>query len=471
MKRLGMRATAAVLIAAGVLALGGCEEPATFRQHRIIDPAPSTQGGEAAGESAPKNDAKNQPVEITDSSTLNNYLAYAALNNPALEAAFERWKAAMAAIPQARSLADPQFTFQYFIVPQAMRDGDWRFTYELTQAFPWFGKLQLQGDMADKEAQAAFARYEQQRLNLFASVKAAYYEYQYLTRAVAITQENLQTLGSIEAIARSRYETSGGNQADVIRSQVELGKLENELASMKDMLVPIGARLNAALGRAADAPLPKTLPAGAEVEAAPDEAQLLAWTAKASPDLQALAFDIDKQRTGIDLARTSYFPDFMLGVELDQMTQAPGFTSTPPNPIAVMASLNIPIWWEKYAAAVRQANANYAAAVGQRKDRLNSLASEIKMEAFNFRNAARKAALYRDVLVPKATTSLKSTQASYQTGASGFTDFVETQRTLLEFQLSQERAISDRQQALARLEALVGRSAATTTHPATKPAG
>ena len=52
---------------------------------------------------------------ITDASLLDDYLAYGALNNPELEAAFNRWKAALEAVPQARSLPDPKFNYGYFI--------------------------------------------------------------------------------------------------------------------------------------------------------------------------------------------------------------------------------------------------------------------------------------------------------------------------------------------------------------------
>jgi outer membrane protein TolC len=52
---------------------------------------------------------------LHESATLNDYLAYAALNNPGLEAAFNRWRAALERVPQEKSLPDPRFTYRYFI--------------------------------------------------------------------------------------------------------------------------------------------------------------------------------------------------------------------------------------------------------------------------------------------------------------------------------------------------------------------
>jgi len=147
-----------------------------------------------------------------------------------------------------------------------------------------------------------------------------------------------------------------------------------------------------------------------------------------------------------------------VGFEIDQMSRGSGMTNDEMNPpLALMVSLNIPIWWEKYAAGVREAKARYWAAQRDKTEKANSLGADLKMAAYNCRNAQRKIALYRDTLLPKARQSLKSIQVEYQTGKASFTDLIDAQRILLEFQLSHERALADRQQALAEMEMIVGR--------------
>jgi len=49
-------------------------------------------------------------VEITENSTLHDLLAAAALDNPGLMAAFERWQAALARVPQVKALPNPQIS-------------------------------------------------------------------------------------------------------------------------------------------------------------------------------------------------------------------------------------------------------------------------------------------------------------------------------------------------------------------------
>ncbi len=53
--------------------------------------------------------------DLMERSELSDYLAYAALNNPGLKAAFEHWRAAIEEVPQAKSLPDPKITYGNFI--------------------------------------------------------------------------------------------------------------------------------------------------------------------------------------------------------------------------------------------------------------------------------------------------------------------------------------------------------------------
>ena len=60
----------------------------------------------ASFSSADQNAIKNT-FEISENSGLEDYLTYAALNNPGLKASFHRWKAALERIVQANTLPDP----------------------------------------------------------------------------------------------------------------------------------------------------------------------------------------------------------------------------------------------------------------------------------------------------------------------------------------------------------------------------
>lgn len=62
--------------------------------------------------------AGGKPVlpNLTSDSALADYVRFAVLNHPQVEATYDEWQASVAAIAPARALPDPQFTFQADIV-------------------------------------------------------------------------------------------------------------------------------------------------------------------------------------------------------------------------------------------------------------------------------------------------------------------------------------------------------------------
>jgi outer membrane protein, heavy metal efflux system len=439
------------------LLLSGCESQAG-KSETLLSAGGQTHPSDYTMET-PKSQAAASLPNLGEQSTLSDYLSYAALNNPGLKAAFNRWKAALERIPQVKSLPDPKFNYKYFIEQVETRVGAQREAFGVSQMFPWFGRLELRGDAAAQAADAARQRYEAVKLKLFYQVKDAYYEYYYLWRAIGIVKENVELVKNFESVARTRYEVAAAKHPDVIRAQVELGKLEDRLKTLEDLRGPIVARLDAALNRPAEAPLP--WPKQIVEESTPlTDQQILDRMAKSNPELAALDFEIAKSRTQIDLAKKDYYPDIMLG--LDYIDTANSTSAVRPkgsgeDPIIAMFSINLPIWREKLDAGVREAEHQYYAAVQDKTEKLNALDSQLKLTLYSYRDGERKIDLYRDTLLPKAIESVKATEASFRAGNSTFLDLIDSERVMLEFELAYQRALSNKAQRLAEVEMLVGR--------------
>lgn len=441
-------------LAGVVVFLAGCAsrgEREAFLRYRAVSREASPAVGDLQG-----NDGL---PELTEGSGLTDYLAYAALNNPGLEAAFNRWKAALERVPQVRSLPDPRFTYRYFIREVETRVGPQRQSFELAQKFPWFGKLALRGGIALEAANAARQRYEAEKLTLFYRVQDTYFEYIYWSRAVDITRENRDLVKHFEQVAETRYKTATGKHPDVIRAQVELGMLEDRLRTLMDLREPIVARLNAALNRPVETalPVPEGIPQE-KLEAT--DAQILQWLRQNNPELKALAHDIAGEEQRIALARKEYFPDVTLGVnyvDTDEALRA-GTRDSSKDPVVAMVSVNLPIWYEKLRAGVREAQARHRAAAKKKDDRANQLDAQVKLVLYHVRDAQRKVDLYRNALIPKATQSVKASEAGFRAGKVGFLDLIDAERILLDFQLSLERAVANQAQRMAELEMFVGRA-------------
>lgn len=388
-------------------------------------------------------------------------IAHAEAHNPALAAARHRWQAAAARVPQADALPEPQLGLG-LVFDQVDADSEYMGErYSVSQALPWFGKRGLRADVASSAAGAAEQRYQALRLALSERVTAAWFDYAWTRQAVATARENRDLLVRLEGVARALYRSGSGNQADVTRAQVELGRMDDRLRSLLDALGPAAARLNALLGRPTHARLPEPpAPAAHGAPALPersDEAWLQAALA-ANPELGAAQREIERETHAVALARKDYYPDIRLGLEYGRNSagRLAAIDGGGTDMLVGMISVNLPIRQRRYDAAVSEAEARLQAAGRDARSRELALEAELKAALFDYRDGARKLQLYGGTLVPRARHALEATEAAYRAGKVGFIELIDSQRTLLEFELARERAAADQAAAAARVSALAG---------------
>jgi cobalt-zinc-cadmium efflux system outer membrane protein len=401
--------------------------------------------------------AQPAPADANTPQTLQEYLRYAALHNAGLKAAFEEWKAAVEQIPQAKALPDPRFTYSYFIEAVETRVGPQRQRLSLLQVFPWFGKIEARTDAAAAAAQAAERRYEARKLQLFFEVKDAFYEYAYLAKAIRIAGENLELMRRFEEVARTKHITAAASHPDVVRAQIEVVRLQNDLVAVEELRTPTMARLNAVLNRPAEAPLPwpREEPGG---PAKVDRQALIAALKARNPKLQAMSFDIERRQREVDVAKRNFYPDLGLGFDWIDTGPArmPGVRDSGEDAAMVTLSLNLPIWRSSYRAAELQARATARRAQHERKDMENDLVARTERAVYEVENDGRQVVLYGDVLVPKAQELIGTSEAAYLAGTVDFLRLIDAEQTLLQFRLQRERFWASQQQRLAELEMLAG---------------
>ncbi|UCC98648.1 MAG: TolC family protein [Phycisphaerales bacterium] len=398
-----------------------------------------------------------QPTDANDPLTLKDYLNSAALNNAGLKAAFEQWKMTLEQVPQAKSLPDPKFTYGYFIEEVETRVGPQRSKVEIMQMFPWFGEIEARTDAAGAAARAARQRYEAEKLKLFFEVKDAFYEYAYLAEAIEIGRQNLELVEHFEEVARTKYIAAAASHPDVIRAQVELAKLEDQLKTLEQLRTPIVARLNAVLNRQSLDMLP--WPRAEKFQTPKVARQKVVELLRAqNPELRALDFELEAARSRVELAKKKFWPDVGVGVGWTDTDGAmnPGVRDSGKDPIILMFTMNLPIWRGSYRAAELQAKAELMKTAHQKTETENTIVARAERALYDFEDSNRKATLYGDVLVPKAEELLEASETAYRAGTIDFLSLINAQQKLLEFQLRYERAVADNQQGLARLEMLVG---------------
>jgi outer membrane protein TolC len=334
-----------------------------------------------------------------------------------------------------------------------------RYQFGVSQRVPWPGKLLAASDVSLERADAERARFDGAQLRLVADVSMAYAALHYLGRNLQVTRDTLALLQHWESVAQGQLQAGRrGAQRDVIRAQVELGRLEDQVQSLENARLPLRAKLNGLLNQPPGArlPTPTTLP---EPELRVSDAEVMELARRESPALRALDHETGARQRGVDLANQSYLPDFSVGAMISGVSSSRfgrGVPNSGDDPIAATLGIELPIWFGRYGASVSEAKARLQAAESDRRSAENDLMADIATALFTFRDAERKVRLYRDSLLAKARQALEATAAAYEAGQGSFLDVLDSERKLIEFELAHERARADRVAAMSRLEALVG---------------
>ncbi|HMQ21571.1 MAG TPA: TolC family protein, partial [Planctomycetota bacterium] len=378
-----------------------------------------------------------------------------------LRSRYHQWRAALERIAQVTTLPDPVFTFAQFVEEVQTRTGPQERRYGLSQTFPWFGKLDLRGRVASLEAEELWQGVQSTRLEVTRDIAVAYYEYGYLSQALRITRESLDLLQQLDPVVQRRIASGTAGQEDLLRLQVEVGKLSNELASFESVQASLSSRLASAMSW----PEPEALPLpelrepgpsplaadGQSVDALVDRATTL------NPRLVRLRESIRKNERARELAGLARWPDATLG--LDYFETGSALTPTlgsGDDPVALRLMFNLPIWGKKYAAAEREADQQIDANRFALLDASLVMRADLEYAAFQLADAARQVSLYRDSLLPRASESLNVTRASYRAGRATLLDVIDSERARLQFEIAYWRACRDQFQSHARLEAIVG---------------
>jgi len=390
--------------------------------------------------------ASAQSADSNVPTNLADYLKLAELNNAELKAATEGWTAALEEIPQAKSLSDPIVSYGYATKPTPQRS-----EFEVMQMFPWFGTIEARSEAASAMAKSVGKEYEAKKLAVYYEVKTAFYEYSYLGKAVEITKENLELVRHFEQVARTKYAASMATHPDVIRAQIELAEIENELVSLEKQRPAAVAGLNSILNRPAGSDLPWPKEPGYK-QVSIDRLILFTIVSQNNPELKALDYQIEAAKSGKKLAEKRFYPEFGVGVGVDAGMGEDMHSRTMPK-----IQLMLPIWRNNYKAGERQAQAQLMQARQEKVQRDNDLAAGVEKVFYEFENSQRKIVLYRDVIIPKVKEMLIASETAYQTGTIDFLSLIDSQRKFLEYRLMYERVLADNAQRLAELEMLAGK--------------
>ncbi len=414
----------------------------------------------AAGHNSPEHDRRGRwtPCRRCRRSgctivlSLPDLIPEALANNPELVAARRQWEAASQRIVQARSLDDPTLSVHLWNFPQTFNVTQTQNSiFGLSQNLPFPGKLALKSEIASRSAEMTEQVLHGKERELIARVKEAYYDLFLAHKAIQIHHEQVELLRQFVEIANAKFRTGKGSQADVLKAQVELSVLHQQLPVLEQRRETAAALLNTLLDRDPLSPLgvpqePSLMP----IDITIDDLHRLALDTR--PELKAAELAVRYSEQTRALAQRQYYPDFNVAFQRFQNFQASdGF--------GAYVAMTIPFsFWTKpkYDAGLQEAAASIEAARAQRHTLENMTRFQVKDLLAKVRASEQVARLYHTTILPQAVQNLEAARVEYRVGKGGFLDLIDTQRAWRGFQHEYYRALVEREHRLAELEQVIG---------------
>jgi outer membrane protein, heavy metal efflux system len=388
---------------------------------------------------------------------LERYVSEALARNPAIHAAVREVQGLGYRVPQVTSLDDPMVS----IVPPTndmietaagMMDG----SVGVTQRIPYPGKLRAKGRVAEQAVRVALDRLADIRIRTVADVRRAYYQYHLADVSMRLTRRSADLLRQIHDVASARYRSGLASQQDVLRAEVELYGLTNELIAIAQQRVTAVARLNALMDRRVDGPLPDPQPLDlAAVDWKLEDA--MGHALETSPRIAALRDQLGRDLEAVKLARLQYVPDLTIGYTYTFIA-APALSPVATGDDAWNLSLgiNLPIWWQRLRAGVLEGNAQVLRSVAELEEVRTLVFFGLQETLARIDTQYRRALIQRDLIVPRAWQAIEVSLSGYEAGRIEFTALIDNWRTWLDQSLAYERSLAALEQAFADLEQLVG---------------
>lgn len=376
-------------------------------------------------------------------------------NNREIVAAQKAYEAARQRPAQETSLPDPMISLGYVSVgnplpgaglgSQVLSNVGVMYSQEL----PYPGKLKLKGEIASKEADAAFQQYEGVQLAVISRLKQAYYRLQYTYAASDLLVRDRDLLNKLVSVTEARYSVGKAAQQDVFKAQTQVSILETRLVKLEQQRLSSEAEINSLLNQRPGTPI------GRPEDSRPKELtttldQLYAAAGQNSPMLRRDQKMIERSELAVNSARKEYYPDVTLsGGYLNQGSMAPMYQ--------FQASFKVPMYfWRKQRAGVNEQVSTLSQARRTYEATDQSLHFNIKDDYTMAQASLKLMKLYTQTVVPQGNLALESSLSTYETGAVDFLSVLTNFTTVLDYEMNYYDEALNYALALSRLEELTG---------------
>jgi outer membrane protein, heavy metal efflux system len=405
--------------------------------------------------------AEGQTPILAPELTLERVAEYALSNRGEIVAAQARASALAQRPAIVGALEDPMVSPAIDHYPFDMMDEesgsryDWSVSIE--QRFPLSGVRGHRKRAAQAEAVRAGAEADTTALDVVSQAQRAFFMLRERRQMNDVLTNQLTLARRVVDSAAARYSSGTGSQADVLRAEVEMARVEAAQRSNASQIRAAQSMLNVAMGLPVSTPIGDLAHAPALTEL-PSRASAEGTALSTRPELRMGEAEIDRALAEIDVMRSMYTPMATIRAgRASTMAEGPG--------AMLMVGVSVPIWRSRLRAGVSEARSMERMA---RAD-LEAMKLMVAGEAAAAREeveAARETARSLEVdIIPRAAMAADSALAAYSSGQGSLVSVMDAFEALWRSRGDLVMASSQLGEASVSLERALGRRTSTEGTP------
>ncbi|MCF7792864.1 MAG: TolC family protein [Candidatus Cloacimonetes bacterium] len=334
-----------------------------------------------------------------------------------------------------QKLMDPMLAIEYSSVPidswvldETPMSG---IQFKLQQTFPFPGKNNLREEIASSELTAKNWELEEMKLQLAGQFKKIYASLAMVRQLEKKSEKHITLLLQLKSSLQTKYETGKANQHDLLRLDIMVQKLQDDLKDFRQKDNELTAALNSILNRNYNEPI--LINNLITIEISEKLTELLETARQNRPLLKKMEQEEKTQRLEMKLAHRDRLPDLTIwaGYRYRQdigTMESPDFAS-------VGISFPIPFdFLGRTRAKYKMFNYKRKAVENSYNDAIAKLSAQLEKELSSYQRANEKMATYENDLIPNAENALKMTLAAYENGKADFSSIYQAQLQILDFE-------------------------------------
>lgn len=319
------------------------------------------------------------------------------------------------------------------------------------QQFPSGDTLILKQQKTQQMSQLVRTNMAERELMILKKVRLAYLDIFYWEYAKSTILKNKTLFIQLVDIVQSLFSVGRSNQQDLIRSQLELSRLDDKLAKIEQQIYTQRSQLSQWIGvENSQRSLGDTIPT-LPIARLADDSEGLSQYFLQHPVIQQIDQQIKINRKDIQIVDESLNSGWTLNLSYAYRASAPNGDDRP-DFISAAATFDLPFFTEKRQDKKRLSKEYfYQSLKNKRLQTLKKLVAEVQKEMVNQTILNKRQRLYGNLLLPQAKQQSEASLLAYQSDRGTFSDVIRAYMDDLNANLDAKRIAIDSKKSQAKI--------------------